>query len=102
MIYGNYQSINGVLFDCHRKKLIAYLNNHGKEYVIPEGVEEICNLAFKDCTNIERLFIPSTIKKIGLNAFYRCENLKEIHCRCEKGYFIFDGFQGDSGNVNPI
>ena len=101
-LYGNFRSIKGVLFDYHQKKLIAYPNNHGKEYVIPEGVEEICSLAFKDCTNVERLFIPSTIKKIGLNAFYRCENLKEVHCRCDKKRLIFEGFQGNSGNVNPI
>lgn len=99
--YGSLCSMDGVLYDNSRKKLIAYPNNHSVDYVVPDGVEEICNLAFKDCDNLKTLTLPSSIKSIGLNAFYRCENLSDIYCKGTKNSILFEGFQGNFGEVNP-
>ena len=74
---------------------------HGKIYEIPEGVEIIERFAFKDCGNIEILILPSTIKLIKLNAFYRATNLKKIVCNCKKNDFVNEGSYGDFGNVCP-
>ena len=74
---------------------------HGSIYEVPEGVEIIEKCAFKDCTNIEMLILPATIKQIKLNAFYRATNLKRIVCGCRQEYLNFEGFYGDYGNVQP-
>ena len=96
-----YCSIDGVLFSRDHKTLYAYPNNRGRIYDVPEGVEIIEKFAFKDCDEIEILMLPSSIKRIKLNAFYRATNLKKIVCACKKDGFINEGFYGDFGNVRP-
>lgn len=81
--------------------MLAYPNMHGAIYEIPEGVKKIRNHAFKDCYNLEELTLPSTLEHIGINAFYRCENLKRIIVNREKGSIKIEGFWGDYGNVTP-
>lgn len=96
-----YCSIDGVLYSRDHKTLYAYPNMHGKIYEVPEGVEIIEKFAFKDCDNIEMLMLPSSIKLIKLNAFYRATNLKKIVCACKKEDFVNEGFYGDFGCVCP-
>lgn len=38
----------------------------------------IQNFAFKDCSNVTSVLIPSSIKSIGINAFENCSNITEI------------------------
>lgn len=38
----------------------------------------IQNSAFKDCSNVTSILIPSSIKSIGINAFENCSNITEI------------------------
>jgi hypothetical protein len=90
-----YKSIDGVLYSGDGKMLIAYPNNHGETYVIPDDVTTIGKFAFKSCTSINNLFIPNSLTRIEVNAFYRCENLKRIVCDMEYQKFQFDGFIGD-------
>lgn len=47
------------------------------------------------------LVLPSTIKKIKINAFYRALGLKKIICLCKKENFVNEGFYGEYGEVNP-
>ena len=72
-------SIDGVLYTKDHKKLIAYPNAHGKEYIVPDGVEEIGHFTFKSCCDLEVIKLPKTVKKIGTNAFYRCDKLKYVY-----------------------
>ena len=90
-------SINGVLFSGDKKTLFAYPNMHGKEYFVPEGVEKIGNCAFKDCILLEELHLPISITHIGINAFYRCDNLKRIVCAGSKDCIKVEGSFGASG-----
>lgn len=96
-----FKSIDGVLFSGDKKKLIAYPNNHGEEYEVPEGTEIIASKAFKDCFNLKRLILPSSLKTIGLNAFYRCESLKLIQVNGPEDTLYCEGLFGNYGNVNP-
>ena len=48
-----------------------------KEFNIPMGIIKINWRAFQD-TNLENITIPNSVKIIGTDAFYRCENLKTI------------------------
>ena len=49
------------------------------EIIIPEGITEIGEGVFEDCTQIEKVTLPSTLKVIGAEAFKDCANLKEIN-----------------------
>ena len=99
---GKLYSIDGVLFSYDKKELIAYPNKHGDTYSIPEGVRSIKKFAFKDCPNIIKLHIPKSLRHIGINAFYRCTNLKEIISDSPCETIQIDGFSGNYGDVNPI
>ena len=46
--------------------------------IIPEGVTEIGNSAFKNCTNLTSVTISSTVERIGEQAFQGCSNLKSV------------------------
>lgn len=47
--------------------------------VIITGGEYITNEAFLDCSSIENITIPNSIKSIGTKAFYNCSSLKNIY-----------------------
>jgi len=97
----SYSSIDGVLYSKDHRVLYAYPNMHGSIYEVPEGVETIERFAFKDCDNIELIILPSTLKLIKLNAFYRATNLKRVVCACKIEDFVNEGFYGEYGDVNP-
>ena len=44
--------------------------------VIPEGIEEIGENAFRDFENIETVKLPKSLKRISACAFSGCKNLK--------------------------
>ena len=49
------------------------------DIVINEGVTTIGDSAFKDCSNITSVNIPSTVTQIGVSAFENCKALKTIN-----------------------
>ena len=49
-----------------------------KEIIIPDGVEVIEKGTFKDCTDLKKVDIPKTLRKIGDEAFENCISLEEI------------------------
>ena len=53
----------------------SYLNG---EFVIKEGVKEICANVFTKNTKITAVTIPSSVEKIGEAAFYNCSSLKTV------------------------
>ena len=48
------------------------------ELVIPEGVEELEDHAFAGLETLNRISLPTTLKKIGAHAFDGCVGLKEV------------------------
>lgn len=93
--------IDGVLFSFDKQTLIAYPQNRNTEYVVPSGVKRIHNLAFKNNTKIAKLYIPDTLTSIGMNAFYRCDNLEELHGHMFHEIKV-EGFFGNIGKVDPL
>lgn len=59
----------GIVYESFRKI---------KSIVIPDGVEEIGNSAFLNCTGLEKVILPSTLKTIGNTSFASCINLTEL------------------------
>ncbi|MCT4507947.1 MAG: leucine-rich repeat protein [Tepidibacter sp.] len=74
----NYSDIDGILFNKDKTVLIQYLDQHGNQYTVPEGVESIEAYSFYKCNNLESVNIPSTVKSIGKNAFKSCAKLKSL------------------------
>lgn len=48
----------------------AFIDRSITEVNIPEGVTKIGDFAFRSCTNLKSVTLPSTLKTIGSNAFY--------------------------------
>ena len=53
---------------------------HGSniDVMIPNGVKEIGDSAFRACSNLVSLTIPIGVTKIGVGAFRGCSNLRSI------------------------
>ena len=66
----NYTSVNGVLFNKDKTKLICYPSEKvDKSYTIPNSVTEISSGAFSDCKSLTSIKIPNSVTSIGENAF---------------------------------
>ena len=71
-------SIDGVLFDKKKEKLIGYpIGRKRSKYIVPKGVKEIGDGAFQGAS-IERVTLPSTLISIGDEAFSSHEGISEI------------------------
>ena len=57
----------------------TYPNNPTlKNVILLEGVTDIPDYAFRNCTSLTSVTIPSTVTSIGCDAFYGCENLVNV------------------------
>lgn len=48
------------------------------EITIPGSVKEICDSQFKDCVNLENIYLNNGLEKIGTRAFWGCVKLNDI------------------------
>ncbi len=72
-------SKDGVLFNKDGSMLIKYPGKHeDTKYVIPDGVETICNYAFGYSYDLTEVTIPDSVTSIGMNAFIDCKSLKSV------------------------
>ena len=58
-----------------------WLSSHASaitSVVIEDGVTNICNFAFFDCSNLASVSIPASVTSIGEAAFYCCYNLASV------------------------
>jgi len=75
-----YYSVNGILYNKNRTKLIHYPNAMSSSFTIPTRVTAIDGHAFCGCKDLKSITIPSLAKSIGEEAFCDCSSLCEIHC----------------------
>ncbi len=66
----------GVKYSRDGKKLLEALC--GKEYVVREGTEVICDEAFRWCKSLQSVTIPNSVKSIGDYAFRSCKSLQSV------------------------
>ena len=75
----NYFSVNGVLYNKGKTKLICYpAGKKDESYTIPDGVTSIYDCAFSDCTSLKRITIPDGMLTIGVHSFFGCANLTSV------------------------
>lgn len=46
---------------------------------LPDGLSEIGDLAFYNCSRLRDVFLPRSVNAIGVSAFENCSSLKSIH-----------------------
>lgn len=58
--------------------ILTWVRKDIEKLELPEGIEVIEREAFEDCTNLKKVFLPSTLKEIRYKAFFKCQSLEEI------------------------
>ena len=53
-------------------------NKRLKKVVLPEGIENIGDYAFQDCSSLEEINFPHSIVRIGWFAFSKCSKIKKL------------------------
>ena len=74
-----YSSLDGVLFNKDRTRLIQFPAGRTGSYTIPRGVIRIENNAFYGCGELTVIKIPNTVTSIGDYAFHECRQLGHIN-----------------------
>ncbi len=64
---------NGILVRVQNSDII------GGEFEVPEGVTEIGEGAFLECSSLTEITIPESVTEIGRDAFYRCSSLTQVN-----------------------
>ena len=71
---------NGVLFNKDKTILIKYPSNSAAtEYVVPDSVTEIGDLAFCGCFNLRKLILTDGVESAGMLAFLMGDAFEFIH-----------------------
>lgn len=111
----HYSSADGVLFSKDGKILLR-CPKRKKDYTIPDGVVEIADRAFQDCSRVSGIFpesleiignltfkncilneidIPENVKRIGNSAFANSSAyLKSLSIKCSSSAFFDDSLKG--------
>jgi len=74
----NYCSVDGVLFDYDKSKIVAFPGGKIGEYQIPNTVTAISSNSFYACNGLTIVTIPSSVTSIGSSAFYACSSLTSV------------------------
>lgn len=74
----SFASVDGVLFKKNKEHLIRCPEGVADTYLVPDGVKEICDGAFKNCTKLRKIILPNSLEKIGEAAFAGCDGLTSI------------------------
>jgi hypothetical protein len=73
-----YSSIDGILFNNSRTKLICFPGGKAGSYIIPSTATSIGRNAFDGCTFLTGVTIPNSVTSIGDNAFVGCGSLTNV------------------------
>ena len=68
----------GVVYSRDGKRLLKCENKDIRSYKNQDNTEFICDSAFRDCSYLDDIVIPNTVKFIGNYAFECCESLRHI------------------------
>ena len=72
-----FSSLDGVLFNKDKSKIVCYPEGKEGTYTIPNSVTSIAG-AFYNCDGLTSVEIPSSVSSIGDYAFYSCDGLTSV------------------------
>ena len=100
-----YKSIDGNLYSKDGKQLIQYaIGKTNSTFDVPNGVTNIANSAFRNCTSLESVTISSGVTNIGSAAFYECSSLVSVNIPegvTSIGYYAFQDCSSLTSIVIP-
>ncbi|MBE7067946.1 MAG: hypothetical protein E7381_01450 [Clostridiales bacterium] len=73
-----YGSVEGVLTNSAKNKLIYCPAARSGSYTIPRGIIEVGERAFYNCNRLTQIIIPGYVESIGEYAFYGCSRASRI------------------------
>jgi len=73
-----HSTLDGVLFNKNKSKILLYPYARSNEYTIPDSVTTIGDGAFAGCRNLSKIILPNSIISIEDNAFSNCFGLTSI------------------------
>jgi hypothetical protein len=73
-----YNSVEGVLLNRSKTRLIRYPAAASVSYMIPSSVTVIDDFAFSSCKSLASVTLPAGLTQIGKSAFAYCHNLAGV------------------------
>ena len=73
-----FTSVDGVLFNKKKTKLILFPTGKSGAYTVPKGTTTIASFAFYDCNKLTSLAISDSVKTVEFCAISQCKNLKKL------------------------
>ena len=73
-----YSSVDGVLFDKEKEKLITCPAKKSGQYTVPKSVKSVTEYAFDDCNSLESIILPESMPDFSYYELEYCSNLKSI------------------------
>ena len=90
-----FKSADGILYSFDMLDLICCPDGKSGEITIPDGVENILNGAFDNCSQITRVILPESVKYIA-RAFSNCTSLLNIEFPSEQTIIEYGTLAGCS------
>lgn len=71
-----FSSVDGNLYTKDGKTLLRVAPGRNSAFTVPNTVTEIADGAFAGCKNLNRVYIPASVEKIGANTFDGCSGFQ--------------------------
>ena len=73
-----YCSVDGVLYDKNRTRLLQFPGGKAGDYIIPVGVTNIAHMALWNCPHLTSVTMPEGVTSIGDEEFAACCKLASV------------------------
>jgi serine/threonine protein kinase len=77
-----FSSMDGVLFDKEKTRILSFPGGRGGSYAIPGGITKIGDRAFCGCRSLTSVTVPESVTNIDPQGLGYCDNLASV---CFKG-----------------
>ncbi len=75
----NYSSMDGILFNKNRTKIVAYPGGRNGHYTVLQGVTTLESSCFQGCVNLTSITLPDSVTNLGWRCFYNCDSLTDVY-----------------------